>query len=817
MNFNFAEVIVENNSINTDKPFTYKIDENLKGVVKPGMRVIVPFGKGNKNIQGIVINLLEDFQSKYKLKSIIDILDDKPIISDNLLKLSKWISEFYLASYLDGLNLVLPPGNYKRINTFIRLGESIDYSLLLNLEAEEVKIISYLENKDYVLLSKLKEELKINKINDFLTSLDNRKFIEIYIDINTEINKKYEKLVRLKSRDNQDHEKISKKQLEVIDYLLEQDGLEARLKDIMTDLEISNSPIKTLEKKNILLVEDREVVRNPVSKKIEKYNKFILNKEQENVYNKIINGGQDTYLIHGVTGSGKTEIYLQLVEKMIEEGKDSIILVPEIALTPQTIDRFIGRFKGQVAVLHSKLSSGERFDQWRMIRDGKVKIVVGARSAVFAPVKDLGLIIIDEEHEDSYKSSNNPKYDTIEVARKRIELENASLVLGTATPSIETYYKAKDMMKYKLLTLEERVNKNMPEVNIIDMREELELGNKTIFSKALYDGIKYNLENKKQTILFLNKRGFTSFISCRACGYVLKCKSCDVSMTYHKNIGRVKCHYCGDTQIVPKLCPECGSEYIKHFGIGTEQVEYITREMFKDATVARMDTDTMGQKNSYEETLGRMKAKEIDILIGTQMISKGLDFENVTLVGIIAADTTLNLPDFRSSERSFQLTTQVAGRAGRSKDLGRVILQSYNPEHYSLQYAKEHNYEGFYEEELRIRKAFAYPPFKNIVNILVYGEGYNRVRQSIGDIKIALYKEIEANEYLSGKVQILGPYPAGLEKIKNNFRWHIMIKADDSEMFLVKKIVKNIGIENINKINLKDIKLSVDINPTSII
>lgn len=817
MNFNFAEVIVENNSINTDKPFTYKIEENLKGVVKPGMRVIVPFGKGNKNIQGIVINLLEDFQSKYKLKSIIDILDDKPIISDNLLKLSKWISEFYLASYLDGLNLVLPPGNYKRINTFIRLGESIDYSLLLNLEAEEIKIISYLENKDYVLLSKLKEELKINKINDFLTSLDNRKFIEIYIDINTEINKKYEKLVRLKSTDNQDHEKISKKQLEVIDYLLEQDSLEARLKDIMTDLEISNSPIKTLEKKNILLVEDREVVRNPVSKKIEKYNKFILNKEQENVYNKIINGGQDTYLIHGVTGSGKTEIYLQLVEKMIEEGKDSIILVPEISLTPQTIDRFIGRFKGQVAVLHSKLSSGERFDQWRMIRDGKVKIVVGARSAVFAPVKDLGLIIIDEEHEDSYKSSNNPKYDTIEVARKRIELENASLVLGTATPSIETYYKAKDMMKYNLLTLEERVNKNMPEVNIIDMREELELGNKTIFSKALYDGIKYNLENKKQTILFLNKRGFTSFISCRACGYVLKCKSCDVSMTYHKNIGRVKCHYCGDTQVIPKVCPECGSEYIKHFGIGTEQVEYITREMFKDATVARMDTDTMGQKNSYEETLGRMKAKKIDILIGTQMISKGLDFENVTLVGIIAADTTLNLPDFRSSERSFQLTTQVAGRAGRSKDLGRVILQSYNPEHYSLQYAKEHNYEGFYEEELRIRKAFAYPPFKNIVNILVYGEGYNRVRQSIGDIKIALYKEIEANEYLNGKVQILGPYPAGLEKIKNNFRWHIMIKADDSEMFLVKKIVKNIGIENINKINLKDIKLSVDINPTSII
>ncbi len=815
-----AEIIVDNRAVQTDRPFTYAINPKMENLIKEGMRVIVPFGRGNRNIKGIVINILDEFSGDYKLKEIIDVLDDKPLISKELLSLSKWMKEYYLSSYLDSLQTVLPPGDFKEIETFV----SLENELELESEEEEI-IVEYLKDKKMELLSKLKTDLNLTGINQILEKLENQKIIKTTIDISTRISKKTERWVEILNREltlEESRERIgtrANKQLEIMEYIFKEKS--SSLEQVLKAVSTTDATVKALEKKELIKITYREVQRDPIKREIADYKKHELNKEQKLVFTdmveKVNEGESNRFLLHGVTGSGKTEIYLQLVEKMIEDGKDSIILVPEISLTPQTIDRFVGRFQDDVAVLHSGLSHGERFDQWRMIKEGKVKIVVGARSAVFAPFNNLGLIVIDEEHETTYKSSNNPKYDTIEVASKRIELEGASLLLGSATPSIETYYKA-SKGEILLYELNHRVNKDaLPNIDVIDMREELNLGNRSIFSRNLYKSIEENLKSEKQTILFLNRRGFSTFVSCRSCGYVVKCDDCEVSMTYHHNINRVKCHYCGKTEISPVKCPECGSEYIRYFGIGTERVEEMTRKYFPEARVARMDADTMGKKGSYEKTLGMMKEGKIDILIGTQMISKGLDFKNVTLVGIIAADTTLNLPDFRSPERAFQLVTQVAGRAGRGEYKGNVILQTYDPDHYSIKCSKEHDFNKFYKEEIKIREEFEYPPYTNLISILLYGRNNIRVSESINKMGRLLKENIhwldleEINNIMSG------PYPAPLEKIRNQFRWQIILKIEDKYMNLMKETIKKICLENEYNINMKDIKMSIDINPNSIL
>jgi len=492
-------------------------------------------------------------------------------------------------------------------------------------------------------------------------------------------------------------------------------------------------------------------------------------------------------------------------------------LVPEISLTPQTIDRFVGRFGDEVAVIHSKLSQGERFDQWRNIKDGIVKIVVGARSAIFAPFKNLGLVVIDEEHENTYKSSQNPKYNTIEVALKRNKLENAIIVMGTATPSIESYYSALNG-KYKLLELKDRATKkDLPEVVVSDMREELNQGNKSIFSMKLYNELKNNLDNKKQSILFLNRRGFSTFVSCRSCGYVAKCSNCDISLTYHRNVNKLRCHYCGVTENPPAVCPKCNSKHIRYFGIGTEKVEEQVREMFPEARIVRMDSDTTVKKGSYESILDGMKNNNIDILIGTQMISKGLDFPNVTLVGVIAADTTLNLPDFRSPEKAFQLITQVAGRSGRGDTTGKVVIQTYNPEHYSITYSSNQDYNGFFNTEIALRKEFLYPPFINLISILIYGENNSIIKEKsfnlydiINEYMIKIHGD-KTNNYL------IGPNPAPIERIKNNYRWQILIKVDDKDIEGIKSLINRVCILNDSNLKQDGIKFGIDINPNTIL
>jgi primosomal protein N'' len=542
-----------------------------------------------------------------------------------------------------------------------------------------------------------------------------------------------------------------------------------------------------------------------------------LTAEQETAVNAITPAIREkehkTFLIHGVTSSGKTEIYLRVIEECIRLGKTVIMLVPEITLTTQTIERLIGRFgSDDIAVLHSRLSNGERYDEWMRIRKGQVKIVIGARSAVFAPLSNLGAIILDEEHETTYKSDMTPKYDTIEVAVKRAELNQAVVLLGSATPSLTSFYKT-ETGEYERIILRERYNKApMPSVEIVDMREELKRGNKSIFSVSLYQEIKKNLELKRQVILFLNRRGYSTFVSCRTCGFVMKCRECGISLTYHKTRNEAICHFCGYHEKLPLVCPECHGKYIKHFGTGTEKVEEVTKEMFPEFIVDRLDLDTTTKKGSIDRILNNFKKGKTNILIGTQLVAKGLDFANVGLVGIVSADISLNIPDFRSAERTFQLITQAAGRAGRGNDPGKVLIQTYTPDHYSILAAADHDYSAFYKAETIIRNQLGYPPYSDLMQVVISSENE---KESFTEIKrvAETFVQMAGNEE---KRYVLGPQPASMQKIKGLYRYQIFIKCIPGKRKTYSKILNEIKLSISMSRNAKH-SISIDVNPYSLV
>ena len=562
--------------------------------------------------------------------------------------------------------------------------------------------------------------------------------------------------------------------------------------------------INKLIEKGILKVEEQVVFRYNTRKYKNEVNN-VLTDEQKSAINKILNERKLKYLLKGVTGSGKTEVYMRLVSEMLNNDKGAIVLVPEIALTPQMIEKFKGRFGTNVALFHSRLSDGERFDEWYRVKEGKAKLVIGARSALFLPVMNLGLIIIDEEHENTYKSEHNPKYHAREVSEFICELKNCKLIMGSATPSIESYYKALQG-QYELIEMNNRANgKEMPKMEIVDMREELKNKNLSLFSRKLSKAIEETLDKKKQSILFLNRRGYSTFISCRSCGYVFKCPECDVSMTYHKN-GYLICHYCGRAEKVSKVCPKCNSKYVKFFGAGTERVEQEVKKYFPKARVLRMDVDTTRHKNSHESIYNSFKNGEADILIGTQMVSKGLDFKNVTLVGVLAADMSLNIPDYRAAERTYQIITQVAGRAGRGEDEGKVIVQSYTPDHYILKYSKEEDYESLFKEEINLRRLMGNPPFGKILLINVSSKFEEKLKTFMYTLEANLKKLILE------EVTILGPVPCIITKLKDNYRWQIIIKGNITDD-MSKKVKDTLYL--LNKSVYNEIRVSIDINPNN--
>ena len=519
---------------------------------------------------------------------------------------------------------------------------------------------------------------------------------------------------------------------------------------------------------------------------------------------------QTNFLIHGVTSSGKTQVYMESIEKALELGKTAIMLVPEISLTKQVIEVFVGRFgKEKIAVMHSKLTPRERFDEWKRIKDGKVSIVIGARLAVFAPLSNIGLIIMDEEHEASYKADMTPKYDTVDIALKRLGYYKGVLLLGSATPSVVSYSRVQEGI-YKLITLKERYNKTpLPEVEIVDMREELKEGNTTIFSRRLYSQIREELEEGRQVILLQNRRGYSNFVSCRECGKAIKCPECGISLTYHKSKEKLMCHYCGRNFPVPKECPECGSKYIKHFGIGTEQVEEAIKEYFPQASTDRLDIDALKTRKDLDRILNDFAQGNTDILIGTQLVAKGLDFDNVGLVGIIAADVGLNIPDYRSAERTFQLITQASGRAGRGDRRGKVIIQSYEPENYAIVESASNNYEGFYKEEIRLREFMDYPPFTDLIMVNFTSESENLAIETSKRCKI--YMERALGKEL--KKEILEPRISQNFKGKDAFRYYLFIKCPKGQR---NKYVYY--LDSFNNILVKervDCNMDLDINPYS--
>lgn len=743
MESRYAEVIVDLPINEVDKPFTYLIPEQLREEIEIGYQVEVPFG--HRQICGYVIELKTEVESdSTELKEIIKLKSPLQLFDRELLRLAKWIADYYQTYLITVLKSIIPSGDIKRkTERIVRL----NYSL-----AEIKKELSKLSKRAY-------------------------------------------------------------KQREVLEYLIENQDQDLTSTALAEKVDTTPGTVRRLYEKDLIRYEEMEVRRDPVADiDFEPTTPFSLTAQQQKALDQIENlreaSKSRTLLLKGVTGSGKTEVYLQAIAQVIDDGQDAIVLVPEISLTPQTVKRFKSRFGDQIAIYHSYLSVGERYDEWLRMKRGEAKVVVGARSAIFAPFSNLGLIIIDEEHETSYKQGDHPKYQARKVANKRAKLAGAVTVLGTATPALESYYQVQQG-NYQYVSLENRIdNRPLPPVEVIDMRDELEAGNRSIFSRRLTAAIEDRLAKNEQIILFLNRRGFSTFILCRECGFVLECPNCDVSLTYHADKTLLRCHYCDYQRKVPDICPECESQYIKYFGAGTQKVEQAIIEEFPTARVLRMDVDTTTRKGAHQRILDRFRNKEADILLGTQMIAKGHDFPNITLVGVITADTALNFPDFRAAEHTFQLLTQVAGRTGRGDIVGQVVVQTYDPDHYSIQLAKEHDYEAFYQQEIEARKELGYPPFSHLINLIIKDEKEVEVSKVANQLGGILNQQIKDRDL---SVELLGPIPAPLAKLRGKYRWQIILKGRDLDMM---RKLNSYSLEALKKsVNLGSTVISVDVDP----
>ncbi len=718
-----AKVLVEINNINVDKTFDYIVPFEYIENIKIGMRVKVPFA--SRELEGFVLDLVNSTDDNYELKEIISIVDEKPILNNELLHLGQFMSKKYFSTLISCYQTMLPKALKAQNKTTINK-----------------KMIKYVE-----LCSNSFPKLKPNQ----------EKIVE-YLRINGKVKK----------------EEANK---------------------------ISVSGVNTLIKNGIIiesLIEEYRLVTKDINKEKET---FKLTVEQQEAKNKILSQTQSSvFLLHGVTGSGKTVVYMEIVEEMLNRGKDSIFLVPEISLTPQMVYHFKSRFGDEVAVLHSRLSEGEKYDEYRKIVEGKVHIVVGARSAVFAPFKNLGAIIIDEEHTTSYKQDNNPKYSAIEIAIERAKNNNAIVILGSATPSLETYARSIKGL-YTLVELKHRVNtNNLPLVEIVDMSKEKHRG--SIFSSRLITEVNKRLEEHEQIILLLNRRGYSSFITCSNCGYTAKCPHCDITLTYHKTSNTLRCHYCGYADKMNDICPSCGEKAIKTLGTGTEKVEEEIKKVF-NARVVRMDLDTTSKKGSHEKIITAFKNHEYDILLGTQMIAKGLDFSNVTLVGVINADTSLMIPNYRSNEYTFQLLMQTAGRSGRGEKNGSVIIQTFNPEHYAITLASKHDYIDFFKQEMEVRRKLSYPPYYYLIYIKVIGKDYNKISIESNKIASILTRELKNSK-------ILGPTTCSVFKLNGLFRFGIIIKYKKEEK--MEEVLQS--LVNHYKGN-QTVKVDIDVNPNN--
>ena len=705
----YADIIIDITHEKLDKVFQYRIPSHLEGMLKVGTEVVVPFGKGNKEINGYVTGFSERAEyAPEKIKEILRIAEESVAIESRLVALAAWMKESYGGTMIQALKTVLPIKKKERAK-----------------EKQKVRLL--------------------------LTEAEGKEKLELYLHKNQRARARL--LAALLDQPEQDY-----------DFLIHK-------------LNLTRSVIKALEEQKVLILESEQVYRNPVICQQKEQKEIIYTEEQRTAIQTFSRdyeqGLRKTYLLYGVTGSGKTEVYMEMIAKVLSEGRQAIVLIPEIALTYQTVMRFYTRFGERVSILNSRMSQGERYDQMERVKKGEVDIMIGPRSALFTPFEKLGLIVIDEEHEPTYKSEQVPRFHARETAIERARMEGASVVLGSATPSLEAFY-ACECGRYQMLRLKMRTGKQeLPQVYVADMREELKHGNRSILSDRLIELMQDRLDKKEQMMLFLNRRGYAGFVSCRACGYVVKCPHCDVSLSVHRG-GKMVCHYCGyETQTVQN-CPSCGSAYIGGFRAGTQQIEEIVKRKFPQARVLRMDMDTTKNKGGHEKILSKFADEEADIMIGTQMIVKGHDFPDVTLMGIVAADLSLNAEDYRCAERTFQLLCQAVGRGGRGEKPGEAVIQTYHPDHYSIQAAAVQDYQAFYEEEMSYRMLLDYPPAAHMLAVLGSGPEDEKLVQAMYYLKLYIERIYREND-----LHIIGPAYASVGKVKDIYRQVIYLKHKD--------------------------------------
>uniref|UniRef100_A0A7V2ZI04 Replication restart protein PriA n=1 Tax=Ignavibacterium album TaxID=591197 RepID=A0A7V2ZI04_9BACT len=819
----FAEVVF---ALPFRKAFTYEIPAELKKFVKEGVRVVAPFGK--RTLTGFVIKVSRTTQVKDEIKQIREVLDDEPIFNKTLLKFYEWISEYYLCSLGEALKLLVPHGTEVESKRKI----SIDKQFVLQLLQKEskkttlrYKILQELSTREQITFSALQKAVGKKNIYSHIRNLVEEGAVTIIDEIEgAKVKPKKVKYVRLAKDIKELYSSLpeldrkSPKQVKLLLVLIEAKGKSIPVAELLHKTETSKAALDSLEKKGFVEIFEKEVDRRYKEHYEEVHQELVLTEQQRNVFDeispKIKESVFQAYLLHGVTGSGKTQVYIELAKVALEQNKSVLILVPEISLTPQITSRFYNNFGDLVTVLHSRMSAGERFDSWRRIHKGKSRIVVGARSALFAPMNKIGLIVVDEEHDASYKQQDMiPKYNARDSAVVLGSIHNCPVVLGSATPSVESRYNA-EIGKYKLLTLPLRIDDaKLPSITLINVNVERKKGRMdNIFSKTLLDKIEDRLKKKEGVIILQNRRGFSTQIYCEDCGEIEMCSNCSVPMVFHINRNTIQCHYCGLEKPVPNACTHCGSINIKYFGTGTERVEDELQFYFPDARISRIDSDSITRKSYLSNLLLSFGKGEIDILVGTQMVSKGLDFSRVTLVGVISAETTLWLPDFRADERTFQLLTQVAGRAGRSKIAGEVIIQTQNEKHFALQKVLQNDYDGFYKREIIERERLGYPPFTRLALIETKDKSDQKAKGAATDFRKALKK-------YDKHLKISEPTTALIYKLKGFYRYHILIKSSrksDPAGKLLRKAVLEAYTEFNRLSRYRDVKLFYDIDPQSI-
>lgn len=765
----YANVIVDADAPGLSQSFTYHVPDGMAVFV--GACVAVPFG--GREMVGYIVSLAESAPDVENIKDITTIIPSACSLNPSLLHLAYWISDHYTAPLAHSIRAIMPEVMSATISSTVRLLDPAKVSAASPNQQRLVSVLADMGGEADA--DTLRAKAKIDKFSPTLRQLKNRGVVEVIRAL---------ELPKARYHNVRGLAIIEDEQLSADDLVSRAPKQAAMLKELagsenpirqaelLKRVGSSSSPAQGLVKKGLAEKVNLRIRREPYKSGMANFPTDLKPTEaQENALRTISDGAPQTTLLYGITSSGKTEVYLRSIADVLESGKSCIALTPEISLTTHLMDAYVSRFGDQIAILHSKLSVGERHDEWRRIESGEARVVLGPRSAVFAPVQNLGLIVVDEEHEPSYKQENSPRYNARMTAEERARFEGASVILGSATPSVETYYRALagDM---KLAVLGKRIDdRPLPTVHSVDLREEYEQGRRNVFSEPLHEAIADRLNKKEQIILFVNRRGYASFILCRSCGYTAKCENCAVSLTYHFGAKMLRCHHCNASHPAPTVCPNCGGLHIRQFGIGTERVEEEVRKVFPDASVIRMDSDTTSRKGSHSRLLNTFREGKADILVGTQMVAKGLDFPNVTLVGVISADTTLNLPDFRAAERTFQLLTQVSGRAGRGQIPGEVVVQSFSPEHYAVQAASRQDYVGFYNQEIEYRRELSYPPFSRLVNIVSTDP-----IDSYAEERLNEFAEVLRERISDDLIEILGPAPAPISKLKGLYRRHLLIK-----------------------------------------